>query len=68
MIYYIALIESGKVTRCWTFARPCDAIEHFSALNTVYNEIDEVTPIMLKVSPLDSRIDLKRIINSLITD
>lgn len=68
MIYRISLIECGHVTHSWHFTDLQDAIRHMDSLSRVFDEVNEVTPIMCKCTSAEATHKLKGLINNLIID
>ena len=65
MVYLVGLIEYGKVTHVWNFG--CDynrAIDQLSKLLSVYDEVNEVEPLILKVGYSEQNIDFRTLLNT----
>lgn len=66
MIYRVSLIECGLVTHSWHFTCYSDAIRQMEYLCHVFDEVNEVFPIMVKCTSAEATHKLKGYLNNLI--
>lgn len=56
MIYIIGLVEYGRATHKWIYHDYPDALHQLRLLSEVYQEVNEICPVFLKVG--QSEVDL----------
>lgn len=64
MIYKVALVEYGKVTHVWQYDYCKDAINQLSNLCSVYEEVNEVCPVLIKVGQCEEKVDFRSLLIS----
>lgn len=67
MVYRVVLVEYGRVTHSWHYSCLRDAIRQMNFLCSAYDEVNEITPIMVKCSPSEANHHFKGLINNIIS-
>ena len=62
MLYKVALVEYGKVTHVWHYHYYDDAVSQLSKLCSVYDEVNEVCPVLLKVGQCEENVDFRTLL------
>lgn len=66
MVYRVALVEFGRCSHSWLYDNYSDAINQLNHLCAAFDEVNEVTPILLKCGPHEAQLPLKGLITHLI--